>query len=149
MVRLGGQALAVYAFGAPADCAYIGQFVNARSVFINDIPLSLTGITYSCPADSIVGPAFPHYSGKIDPVLRYTNEMLSTSKLFSVSTTSTQVNPAFLTTSKHTLLQMPQRSDGKRIDFFLQGLLVGGFTLLSLTTTTIALTGWAAWKYVK
>jgi aldehyde dehydrogenase (NAD+) len=41
-----GQSLALYTFSSPVDAAYLGQFVDSKSVFMNEIPLTLTGISY-------------------------------------------------------------------------------------------------------
>jgi aldehyde dehydrogenase (NAD+) len=41
-----GQSLALYTFSSPVGAAYLGQFVDSKSVFMNEIPLTLTGISY-------------------------------------------------------------------------------------------------------
>jgi hypothetical protein len=37
--------VALYAFAKPADGSYLGQFTGATSVFINEIPSTLTGLS--------------------------------------------------------------------------------------------------------
>lgn len=75
--------------------------------------------------------------------------MFSIPKLFSVREVITDQESDFLRVKSHAALMLPERPEGKRIDFFLQGLAVGGATLLSVMTAGIAITGWGAWRYFK
>jgi len=43
-ISLTASALALYAFAKPVDGSYLGQFTGATSVFINEIPSTLTGL---------------------------------------------------------------------------------------------------------
>lgn len=132
---LGAPALAVYAFAGGPDASYLGQFMEAKSVFINDIPSALS-----------VGPAFPDSPFETDPLLRYTTNLLTLSKLFSVGTTERKCDGEFLAIKAPIYIQPPKQAPGKRLDFFLQGLVVGGTTFLVLTSATIAFGGWSVWK---
>jgi hypothetical protein len=97
---------------------------------------------------TIVGAALPHSAIPPDPQLRYTTELLSVPKLFSVAQPRTK-QPEFLGITAHSPIAPPKQAPGKRLDFFLQGLAIGGSTLLLLTTTTLAFAGWGAWKLLK
>lgn len=84
-----------------------------------------------------------------DTLLRYTAEMFSVPKLFSVKETVTDQEIDFLSVRSHEALVLPDRPEGKRLDFFLQGFAVGGVTLLTVMTASIAITGWTAWRYLR
>jgi hypothetical protein len=84
-----------------------------------------------------------------DILLRYTAEMFSVPKLFSVKETVTDQEIDFLSVRSHEALVSPDHPEGKRLDFFLQGLAVGGVTLLTIMTASIAITSWGAWRYFR
>jgi hypothetical protein len=75
--------------------------------------------------------------------------MFSVPKLFSVKETVTHQELDFLPVRIHEALVLPDRPEGKRLDFFLQGLAVGGVTLLTVMIGSIAITGWTAWRYLR
>jgi len=75
--------------------------------------------------------------------------MFSVPKLFSVCQILGDHRTFDLDIEPTTELQIPERPEGKRIDFFLQGLMVGGVTLLTTVTATVALGGWGAWRYFR
>jgi len=75
--------------------------------------------------------------------------MFSVPKLFSVCQILSDHGTFDLNIEPTTELQIPERPEGKRIDFFLQGLMVGGVTLLTTVTATVALGGWGAWRYFR
>jgi aldehyde dehydrogenase (NAD+) len=135
---LSGPALALYVFAGGADGSYLGQFIESKSVFINNIPQELA-----------VGVAFPRSSSQADPLLRYTIEMLSVPKLFSVAQPGEKQERQFLGVKSHEPLRPPSQAPGKRLDFFLQGLAIGASGLLLLTSATLALSGWGIWKVIK
>jgi hypothetical protein len=141
--RLDGSALALYLFAGGPDASYLGQFIESKSVFINEIPQSLFGIFFD-DLLTVVGAALPQSAVQPDPILRYTTDMLSVPKLFSVAQPGKQ--DEFLRIKSHAPLAPPKQAPGKRIDFFMQGLRIGGSTLLLFTTATIAVSGWGAWK---
>jgi hypothetical protein len=87
----------------------------------------------------------------VDPLLRYSTETFSTSKLFAIPTTTpAKAKEAnFLEVREFTNLELPERPPGKRIDFFLQGIFTGGGGLLSVLTGTLVLTGYGAWRYFR
>jgi hypothetical protein len=96
-----------------------------------------------------VGVAFPQSSLQVDPLLRYTTETLSVPKLFSVAQPGEKQEREFLGVKSHESLQPPSQAPGKRLDFFLQGLAIGGSGLLLLTSATLAFSGWGIWKFMK
>jgi hypothetical protein len=75
--------------------------------------------------------------------------MFSVPKQFSVKETTVSEDVDFLRVKSHKALVLPERPEGKRLDFFLQGLVVGGATLLSVVTASILVTGWGAWRYLR
>jgi hypothetical protein len=75
--------------------------------------------------------------------------MFSIPKQFSAKDTSLNQEVDFLRVRSHKGLMLPNRREGRRLDFFLQGLVVGGGTLLSIITASIVVTGWGAWRYLR
>jgi hypothetical protein len=75
--------------------------------------------------------------------------MLSVPKLFCVAQPGEKQERQFLGVKSHEPLQPPGQAPGKRLDFFLQGLAIGGSGLLLLTSATLALSGWGMWKVIK
>jgi len=96
-----------------------------------------------------VGTAYPDAPVLPDPFLRYTAEMFSVPKLFSVRQVLNDLGPNQLNIKSTGELQIPDRPEGKRIDFFLQGLMLGGVTLLTAVTASVALGSWGAWRYFR
>jgi hypothetical protein len=96
-----------------------------------------------------VGAAYPDAPVLPDPFLRYTADMFSVPKFFSVSQVLRDRGPNHLNTKPIVELQIPDRPEGKRLDFFLQGLMVGGVTLLTAVTASVALGSWGAWRYFR
>jgi hypothetical protein len=96
-----------------------------------------------------VGGAFPDTNIAPDILLRYTSQMFSIPKQFSVKETFLNQDFDFLRVRSHKALMLPNRPEGKRLDFFLQGLVVGGGTLLSIITASIVITGLGAWRYLR
>jgi hypothetical protein len=97
----------------------------------------------------VVGSAFPETDVPPDTLLRYTSQMFSVPKRFSVKETSLNQDVDFLRVKSHKALVLPERPEGKRLDFFLQGLAVGGATLLSVVTAGIVVISWGTWRYLR
>ena len=75
--------------------------------------------------------------------------MFSVPKLFSVSQVVSDHGAYDLNIKPIVELQIPDRPEGKRLDFFLQGLMVGGVTLLTTVTAMVTLGSWGVWRYFR
>lgn len=132
---------AVFLFGGTAHAKYVAQHTNAASYYVNHIPTHL--LIGSIPRGSVVDPDHRYKAVLFSTDTSVVQAPVKTEKPLQISALQKAISLS--------LLRLPKQRAGKRLDFFLQGIILffGSGLLMTLAGTGFSVhrLGKLAYKY--